>query len=78
MPFALKFAKPKAKSNIDALIDKEGIVTEEINNSENKGRIKVIGQDWAALSENNNIIEAGKKVVILNVTGIKLIVREVD
>lgn len=77
-PFALKFAKPKAKSNIDALIDKEGIVTEEINNAENKGRIKVIGQDWAALSENNNIIEAGKKVVILNVTGIKLIVREVD
>ena len=77
-PFALKFAKPKAKSNIDALIDKEGIVTEEINNAENKGRIKVIGQDWAPLSENNNIIEAGKKVVILNVTGIKLIVREVD
>lgn len=77
-PFALKFAKPKAKSNIDALMDQEGIVTEEINNAENKGRIKVMGQDWAALSESNNIIEAGKKVVILNVTGIKLIVKEVD
>ena len=77
-PFYMKYAKPKVKSNVEALIDKEGIVTETINNIENAGRIQVMGQDWAALSENDNIIEKGKKVVILNIKGIKLIVKEVE
>ena len=76
--FAMKYAKPAVKSNVEALIDKEGIVTETINNIENAGRIQVMGQDWAALSENDNIIEKGKKVVILNIKGIKLIVKEVE
>ena len=74
----MKYAKPAVKSNVEALIDKEGIVTETINNIENAGRIQVMGQDWAALSENDNIIEKGKKVVILNIKGIKLIVKEVE
>ena len=77
-PFALKYAKPKAWSNIDALIDAECIVTETINYIENTGKIKVMGQEWSAISENKKIIETGKKVIILNITGIKLIVKEAE
>ncbi len=77
-PFALKYAKPKAKSNIDALIDAEGIVIETINYIENTGKIKVMGQEWSAISKDRKIIEIGKKVIVLNVTGIKLIVKEAE
>lgn len=78
-PFALKYAKPKAKSNVEALIDKEGFVTEQIYNIANTGRIKVTGQEWSALSDDDNkIIEIGKKVIVINITGNKLIVKEVE
>lgn len=77
-PFALKYAKPKAKSNVEALVDKEGIVTEQIYNTANKGRISIIGQDWAAKSADDKIIDEGKKVIVTDITGNKLIVREVE
>lgn len=78
-PFALKYAKPKAKSNVEALIDKEGFVTEQIYNIANTGRIKVTGQEWSALSDDDNkIIEIGKKAIVINITGNKLIVKEVE
>ncbi|MDT3694567.1 MAG: NfeD family protein [Mucispirillum sp.] len=75
-PFALRYAKPKALSNIDALIGAEGIVIEPIDYIENTGRIKVLGQEWAAISEDKKNIEINKKVIILDITGIKLIVKE--
>lgn len=77
-PFALKYAKPKAKSNIDALIGAEGIVIETINNIANTGKVKVMGQEWSAISENNKVIETGKKIIVLKITGIKLIVKEAE
>lgn len=75
-PFALKYAKPKARSNIDALIGAEGIVTENIDYIENTGKVKVMGQEWSAISEDKKNIDTGKKVVILSISGIKLSVRE--
>lgn len=77
-PFALKFAKPKAKSNIDALIDMEGIVTETIDNTANRGRVQVIGQDWAAMTEDKSIIKPDKHIIVLGVKGNKLIVKEIN
>lgn len=77
-PFALKYAKPKAKSNIDALIGAEGIVIETINNIANTGKVKVMGQEWSAISEDNKVIETGKKIIVLKITGIKLIVKEAE
>lgn len=77
-PFALKFAKPNAKSNVDALIDEEGIVTEKIDNTANLGRVQVIGQDWAAMTEDKSIIEPDKHIIVLGVKGNKLIVKEIN
>ncbi len=37
-----------------------------------------MGQEWSAISEDKKIIEIGKKVIVLNVTGIKLIVKEAE
>ena len=74
-PFALKFAKPKAKSNVQAIIGSIGIVTEQINNLKGTGRIKVNYQDWGAQTENENeIIDVNKKVKVIDVRGIKAIV----
>lgn len=75
-PFALKYAKPKARSNIDMLIGAEGIVMETIDYIENTGKVKVMGQEWSAISEDKKNIDAGKKVIVLGVSGIKLSVRE--
>ena len=69
-----KVNKDNLEKNVSSFIKK----SDKQADIENAGRIQVMGQDWAALSENDNIIEKGKKVVILNIKGIKLIVKEVE
>lgn len=74
-PLALKFAKPKAQSNYNAIIGSVGFVTETIDNSKSTGYIKVNYQNWSAQSANfNEIIEVGDKIKVINIEGIKAIV----
>jgi membrane protein implicated in regulation of membrane protease activity len=67
----------KLKTNADALIDKNGVVTEQIDNSLSKGRIYVEGQDWSARSENGEIIEPDTKVRIIKYEGVRLYVEKI-
>ncbi len=71
----LKILKSPHKTNIDALIGKEAIVTEEINNKEMTGEVEVAGKKWTAVSEDGSIIPARETVIIKKVDGVKLIVR---
>ena len=57
--------KDKVKTNQDALINKNGTVTEEIHPVKNSGRIKIDGDDWKAKSLNNEIIQIGTIVQLL-------------
>lgn len=76
-PFAKKYAKPKAKSNVEALIGQVGIVTEEIDSSKESGRVKVNFQDWGAISADPTlIINVGESVLVKDIVGIKLIVEK--
>jgi len=75
-PFFLKYMRAKEKvieTNVYGLIGKEGIVTKRIIQDE-IGKIKINGEEWSAISNDNQIIEVGKKVKILNIDGNKLIV----
>jgi membrane protein implicated in regulation of membrane protease activity len=66
------------KTNMDAMIDMTGIVTDEINNLASGGRILVQGQDWSARSENNEILPVNTRVMVIRFEGAKLIVRAID
>jgi membrane protein implicated in regulation of membrane protease activity len=61
-------------TNLDRVIGKIGIVTEEITKLE-PGEVKVDGKKWSAIA--NKKIKVGSKVEILSIDGVKLNVKEV-
>ncbi len=75
-PIAAKyFNKERVKTNCDLLIGKEAKVTKKIDNFNSTGQVSIDGQEWTARSlKDENIIEPGKRVVIREISGIKLIV----
>ena len=76
-PFVNKFAKTdNTITNAKSIIGKKGIVTKEINNLKGNGQIKIGGESWSAKSSNENIIEEGAQVTILDINGVKAIVEK--
>ena len=68
----------KTKTNVDSLIGMKAKVLVEINNSEDVGYVVVNGQEWSARSQNNEIIPDNAMVEIVEVTGVKLIVKGIN
>jgi membrane protein implicated in regulation of membrane protease activity len=69
-PFMLKYAYKQSnnlKTNVEALVGKTGRVAETIHNAANQGRVIVDGDDWKAEAENDEIIEAGAKILVLEI-----------
>lgn len=77
-PIAVKyFNKDRTKTNAESLVGKQAVVTGEINNLLSNGQVTVSGLEWSARSESDGrIILIGKIVDILEIRGVKLIVRE--
>lgn len=61
-------------TNLDRVIGKVGVVTEEITKLE-PGEVKVDGKKWSAISTKK--IKVDSKVEILSIDGVKLNVKEV-
>ncbi len=76
-PLAQKyFNKQRIKTNYESLIGKEGRVVEKIDNFNNTGQVTVNGQEWTARAfDSEEIIEAGQRVIIRDISGVKLIVK---
>ena len=76
-PLVKKYVNPKIQpTNADALIGKEGIVTENIDNIAGEGAVKISGQVWTARSVDDSIkIPQGQIVVVKEIQGVKLIVK---
>jgi membrane protein implicated in regulation of membrane protease activity len=76
-PFCKRFIKQKdTKTNVDAIIGKTCLVTEEIRNIEGLGEVRVGGLCWSARAEDETrVIAVGEQVEIVAVQGVKLIVR---
>lgn len=62
------------KTNIDALVGKMGIVTQEIP-QDGKGYVKIGGEEWSAITKTNDKIETSSKVMVEKVEGNKVIVK---
>ncbi len=74
-PLVKKIINKKAEpTNADMVIGKTGVVTETIDNLAPTGVVKVNGSVWTARSADNTVIEAGEKVIIREISGVKLIV----
>lgn len=75
-PFVKKLTKSKIqKTNADRCIGAEAVVTEEINNLESVGQVKVVGNVWTARSSDGSVIPKGSIVIVERMEGVKLIVR---
>jgi membrane protein implicated in regulation of membrane protease activity len=78
-PFIKKLLIHKVvKTNADRFIGQTGLVIEGINPVEGTGQVKVGGQIWSAIPVDGEGIEVGKKVEVTAITGVKLVVSQVE
>lgn len=74
-PLVKKMVNQKAEpTNADMVIGKTGIVTEKIDNIASSGLVRVNGAVWTARSADDSVIEADEKVIIREISGVKLLV----
>ena len=77
-PIAKKFYNGKrTKTNVDSLIGEQCKVTETIDNFNGTGTVLLNGLEWTARSKNEAVIEAGARVKVSAVDGVKVIVEKV-
>ena len=76
-PFVKKYIDKDATvaTNAFSIIGKKAKVIEDV--SENPGQVKVKGEIWTAISEDDSLIEKGKEVEVIKIDGVKLVVRSV-
>ncbi len=67
-------SKPEA-TNADAVFEQPATVTERIDNNQAVGTVSVGGKLWTARSEDCVPIEAGTRVRVVSIQGVKLIVK---
>lgn len=78
-PLCRKFlASRSEKTNVDAIIGRTCIVTEEIRNIDEQGEVKVGGLRWSARSANDAVIPVDTRVRVLEIQGVKLIVEPIE
>ena len=76
-PLAVEFFnKDRTKTNAESLIGKTAVVRQEIDNLKAAGMVTVDGQEWSARSADNTVIAAEAPVEILEISGVKLLVRQ--
>ena len=64
------------KTNVDAIIGKNALVTADIDNIAGEGSVKINGLEWSARTAVNSKISIGEKVIVKKVDGVKLIVKK--
>ena len=74
-PVMRKYVNPRlTRTNVDAVVGSQGIVMEDIDNLQNRGRVKLGGMEWSARSADGQVITAGTVVVVNKVEGVKVFV----
>lgn len=77
-PMAKKYFTPRlAKTNIDSVIDSQGLVLEGIDNLAGQGRVKLGGMEWSARSTDGEKIPENTLVKVDRIEGVKVYVTAV-
>lgn len=75
-PFVNKFSqKDDVQTNAYSIIGKKGIVIKSIDPIEGKGQVKIGTEVWSAKSADDRKIEKGIEVEILEIDGVKAVVK---
>lgn len=78
-PFIKKFLNPKLKkTNIDAIIGSEGLVTAAIDNITAQGQVKLGAMEWTARSTSGKPIPQGTLIRVDRIEGVKVFVSPVE
>ena len=77
-PLSKKVNKDAIPTNFELDVGKTATVIESIDNDTGKGRVKLDGTDWAARSSDGAVIQEGSIVRVVEVSGAKLIVTQVQ
>ncbi len=73
-PIVQKLRGGFVRTNADLNIGKTAVVTEAVDNDSSKGRAKIGGVSWKAVSADGTDIPEGEIVVVKDIDGTKLIV----
>lgn len=65
-------------TNADRIIGTEAVVTDRIDPMAGQGLIKAHGQTWSAVSDSDRIIEKDTRVLIIEIRGVKAVVRPIE
>ena len=77
-PVVRRFVNPRIiPTNADSVIGTVGIVTEDIDNVEACGRVKVGTMSWSARSTSGSPLTQGLRVRVDRIEGVKVFVSEV-
>ncbi len=75
-PYVIKYFNPKRiKTNYEGLVGKEALVIMAIDNIHGQGQVIVDGQEWTARSSDSSTIDVGARVIVQDISGVKLIVK---
>ena len=76
-PFVNRFTKNdnEDQTNAYSIIGKKGLVTKDIDPIRGKGQIQIGSEIWSAKSVDNRKIEKGLEVEILEIDGVKAVVK---
>lgn len=78
-PLVRKFITPKVvKTNVDAIVGTQGLVTAAIDNVTAAGQVKLGAMEWTARSTSGEKIEAGTLVKVDRIEGVKVFVSPVE
>jgi len=72
-----KMNKNDTDTNVSALIGKTGLVTVDLLPNQ-KGQVKINGEEWTCISSDNSALKAGDLVVVESIHGVTLTVAPVN
>ncbi|MCI8639576.1 MAG: NfeD family protein [Coprococcus sp.] len=77
-PFAVKFINAqRVKTNYEGIIGKTIRIAEKVDNMSQTGMAVVNGQEWTVRAERDeDILEPGTIAKVINISGVKLIVKK--
>ena len=72
----MKYVNNKTeKTNVDSIIGRTAKVVTEIDNVNAKGMVVIDGVEWTARSKDNRVIPKETLVEVVEVSGVKVIVK---
>ena len=77
-PWALKYVnKNRVLTNYESELGKIILITEKVDNLKETGKSIVDGQEWTVRSKDDrDVLEAGEKAKVVDISGVKLIVEK--